>query len=62
MHFLQQFKLKVVQKLNDKYIICLPRQDLMPKQRMAEIGHLWVEWYLIYTLFTPFEGELPDEI
>ena len=33
----------------------------MPKQRMAEISHLWVERYLIYTPFTPFEGELPDE-
>ena len=44
----------------DKCIIRLPRQDLMPKQRMAEISHLWVERYLIYTPFTPFEGGLPD--
>ena len=34
----------------------------MPKQRMAEISHLQAEWYLIYTPFTPFEGELPDII
>ena len=43
----------------DAYIkdesIWITRQDLMPKQRMAEIGHLWAEWYLIYTLFTPFD-------
>ncbi len=28
---------------------------------MAEISHLWAEWYLIYTPLTHFEGELPDE-
>jgi len=27
----------------------------MPKQIMAEISHLWAEWYLLYTLFTPFD-------
>jgi hypothetical protein len=27
----------------------------MSKQRMAEISHLQAEWYLIYTLFTPFD-------
>ena len=32
-----------VQKLNDKNFIRLPRQNLMPKQRMAEISHLWAE-------------------
>ncbi|MBP3749777.1 MAG: hypothetical protein J6I35_09600 [Ruminobacter sp.] len=26
----------------------------MSKWRMAEISHLWADWYLIYTLFTPF--------
>ena len=41
-------------KINDKNFIRLPRQDLMPKRGMAEISHLWAEWYLIYTLFTPF--------
>jgi len=46
----------------DKGFIYLPRQDLMPKQRMAETSHLWAEWYLIYTPFTPFEGGLPDEL
>ena len=29
--------------------------------RIAEISHLQARRYLIYTLFTPFEGELPDE-
>ena len=29
---------------------------------MAEISHLQAERYLIYTPFTPFEGELPDII
>lgn len=24
-------------------------------QRMEEISHLWAEWYLFYTLFTPFD-------
>ncbi len=38
----------------DKSIICVPWQDLMSKWRMAEISHLWADWYLIYTLFTPF--------
>ena len=41
-------------KIDDKSVIRLPRQDLMPKQRMAEISRLWSELYLIYTLFTPF--------
>jgi hypothetical protein len=27
----------------DKSFICLPRQDLMPKQRIAEISRLWIE-------------------
>ncbi len=27
----------------------------MSKRRMAEISHLLAEWYLIYTLFTPFD-------
>ncbi len=31
-------------------------------QRLAEKNHLWAEWYLIYTPFTPFECELPDEM
>ena len=39
----------------DKNTFHLPRQDLMPKQRMAEISRLKAEWYLIYTLFTPFD-------
>ena len=40
----------------------MPRQDLKRPKEMAEISHLWAEWYLIYTLLTPFEGELPDEM
>ena len=39
----------------------MSRQDLKRPKEMAETSHLWAEWYLIYTLFTPFEGELPDE-
>ena len=27
----------------------------MPKQRIVEISHLWAEWYLFYTLFTPYD-------
>jgi len=42
-------------KTNEKDLIHLPRQDLMPKQRMAEISRLWAEWYLIYALLTPFD-------
>jgi len=30
-------------KINDKNSFHLPRQDLMPMQRMAEISHLWAE-------------------
>ena len=48
-------------KPKGRLYVHLSRQDLMPIQRMAEISHLWAEWYLFYTLFTPFEGELPDE-
>ena len=44
---------------NDKNFIRLPRQDLMPKQRITEISHLWAEWYLIYTPFTPFKVNYP---
>ena len=48
-------------KINDKNTFRLPRQDLKRPKEMAEISHLWAEWYLIYTPFTHFEGELPDE-
>ena len=43
-------------KINNEtsHLIRMPRQDLMSKWRMAEISHLWADWYLIYTLFTPF--------
>ena len=44
-----------VKKEMNKIMIKVPRQDLMPVQRMAEISHLWAEWYLFYTLFTPFD-------
>ena len=30
-------------KDNDKNLIYLPWQDLMSKQRMAKISHLWAE-------------------
>lgn len=36
-----------------------PRQDLLPKRGMAEISHLWTDWYLIYTLFTPIKVNYP---
>ena len=26
---------------------------------MAEISHLWADWYLFYTLFTPFKVNYP---
>ncbi len=39
----------------DENFICLSRQDLKRPKEMAEISHLWVEWYLIYTLLTPFD-------
>ena len=42
-------------KQHGQNFIYLPRQDLMPMQRRAEISHLWAEWYLFYTLFTPFD-------
>jgi|GEM_PF-3840894 len=39
--------------------VWLTQQDLMPKQRMAEISHLQAYGYLIYTLLTPFDfGEM----
>ena len=43
----------------DKSFVCLPRQDLMPKRGMAEISHLWADWYLIYTPFTLFKVNYP---
>ena len=42
-------------KIYDKDFIRLPRQDLKRPKEMAEISHLWAEWYLIYTLFIPFD-------
>ncbi len=44
-----------------KNTVRLLGQELMPMQRTAEMSYLWADWYLIYTLFKPFEGELPDE-
>ena len=52
---LKHFDAVLEEENADKSIVCVPRQDLMPKQRMAEISHLWAELYLIYTLFTPFD-------
>ena len=48
-------------KIDDKNTIRLPRQDLKRPKEMAETSHSLASEYLIYTLFTPFEGELPDE-
>ena len=45
----------------DTSIVRLPRQDLKRPKEMAETSHSLASEYLIYTPFTPFEGELPDE-
>ena len=45
----------------DKSFIHLSRQDLKRPKEMAETSHSLASEYLIYTPFTLFEGELPDE-
>ncbi len=54
---LEKNNLIMIRRVHEEnsYTHDLPRQDLMSKQRMAEMSYLWAEWYLIYTLFTPFD-------